>query len=410
MNVRRRTVLAGAATVGFGGLAGLAGCLGRGLRPTAERDGDHESGTALRAAVESALGEREPVASPQNELVADVDALRGVTDHFTRYSLQSATVQTYARLQRDAEFDDGRLWVVLSTYPSSGRVSRRLAAGRSDVLTDVTERDRRVSVPLDVEEVPAVPLFLQAYLVRADRDLETSGAGGGEKLCETDPFVVAEGRLARHAHEHGHGPVGRPGYRRTVGEGVYRLDFEGQTGRADWTVSFVAYKSAYVREKYARRKRRSQYVTDALADGTADGFGAILGAEAEANGFHTRRTKVEFLIDFVQNLPYVPDDVSTGYDDYTKHMVETLVEGGGDCEDTAVMLASVLQSASFEYDAVLLLLPGHMAVGVYGDDLPGTYYEYDARQYYYVETTGRGWDVGEVPDEYSAASASVYQV
>jgi hypothetical protein len=274
----------------------------------------------------------------------------------------------------------------------------------------VTERDQQVTVSMDVEAVPVDQLFLQAYLLRADRTLETMRPGDGEKLCETDPFAVVDGRLVHDTHEHGHASLERPGYRRTTAEGVYRLDFAGQTAREEWTVSFVAYKSAYVREKYARRKRRSQYVTDAMADGTADTFGAILDAEAEANGFRTRRAKVDFLIDFVQNLPYVPDDVSTGYDDYTKHMVETLVEGGGDCEDTAVMLASLLQSASFEYDTVLLLFPGHMAVGVYGDDLPGTYYEYDSRRYYYVETTGRGWDVGDVPDQYDTSSVSVYQV
>lgn len=406
MDTRRRAVLAGTASVGLGA---LAGCLGRVFEPSASDDA-RDSQPALRSAVESVVGDRTVVPAPTNELVADADGLRGVTDHFERYSVQSVTVRTNGRLQREEYTDGVRVWVTLSTYPASGRPVRRLAVGRSDVLSTLTGRDRRVTVAIDVEEVPTGALFLQAYAVRGDRDFETMAPGEGEKLCETDPFVVADGRLARHVHEHGHGSLVQPGYRRAVGEGVYRLDFEGRTAGEEWTVSFVAYKSAYVREKYARRKRRSQYVTDALADGTADAFGSILDAEAEANGFRTRREKVEFLIDFVQNLPYVPDDVSTGYDDYTKHVVETLVEGGGDCEDTAVMLASLLQSASFEYDTVLLLFPGHMAVGVYGDDLPGTYYEFDSRRYYYVETTGRGWDVGEVPDEYDAASAVVYQV
>ena len=407
MDARRRAVLAGAATVGLGA---LAGCLGRSLDSPVESDGERAPQRALRSAVDSVVGDHRPIPAPTNELIADAGPLRDVADHFERYSLQSATVRTYARLQQYEYPEGARLWVVLSTYPALDRSARRLAAGRSDVLTDVTERDQQVTVSMDVEAVPVDQLFLQAYLLRADRTLETMRPGDGEKLCETDPFAVVDGRLVHDTHEHGHASLERPGYRRTTAEGVYRLDFAGQTAREEWTVSFVAYKSAYVREKYARRKRRSQYVTDAMADGTADTFGAILDAEAEANGFRTRRAKVDFLIDFVQNLPYVPDDVSTGYDDYTKHMVETLVEGGGDCEDTAVMLASLLQSASFEYDTVLLLFPGHMAVGVYGDDLPGTYYEYDSRRYYYVETTGRGWDVGDVPDQYDTSSVSVYQV
>ncbi|EJN61283.1 hypothetical protein [Halogranum rubrum] len=409
MTVSRRTMLAGAATAGFGALAGCLGAVVGHDRSTGDStDGDTEA--ALRSAVDAVVGKHESVPAPTNELTVRTDALAGVTDHFDRYSLQAATVETYARRQRYEFAGDARVWVALSTYPTATRPSERIAVGRSDVLSDVTERDQRVTIALAVDRVPVRPLFFEAYLVRADRDLQTMQAGDGEKLCESDPFVAVDGRLARVDHETARDTLSKPGYRRTAAEGVYRLHFEGQTSGRAWTVSFVAYKSAYVREKYAERKRRSQYVTDALADGTADAFGAILNAEAEANGFHTRRAKVDFLIDFVQNLPYVPDDVSTGYDDYTKHVVETLVDGGGDCEDTAVMLASLLQSSSFEYDTVLLLFPGHMAVGVYGEGLPGAYYEYGGRRYYYVETTGRGWDLGVVPDEYRTASATVSQV
>ena len=115
--------------------------------------------------------------------------------------------------------------------------------------------------------------------------------------------------------------------------------------------------------------------------------------------------------DFVQHLPYVPDDVSTPYDDYTKFSAETLCELGGDCEDTAILLASVLQSAPFEYDMVLIQPPRHMAVGIYGkDDLPGYYWEKDGRKYYYIETTGVGWGIGDLPEEYEDASAYVIQV
>ena len=401
MDIRRRAVLSTLAGLGLGT---LSGCLGS---PPAGDNG--RPLPRARSAVESWTGGERRVPAPATELAAVTDGLVGTTDHFVRYSLRSATVQTYAALQGYDYPNGAQVWVVLSTYPGPERDAVTLAEGRTAV-DDVTERDQQVTVALDVETVPEEPLFLQAYVVRADRTLQTVGPGEGEKLCETDPFVVADGELVRYDHEHGHAPFAQDGYLRKSAEGVYLLSFTGWTDREDWRVSFVAYKSAYVREKYAARKRRSQYVTDAMADGTADSFGAILAAEAEANGFRTHRAQVDFLIDFVQNLPYVPDDVGTGYDDYTKHMVETLVEGGGDCEDTAVMLASLLQSDSFNYDTVLLLLPGHMAVGVYGDDLPGTYYEYDGRRYYYVETTGRGWDVGEVPEEYATESAYVSQV
>lgn len=52
-----------------------------------------------------------------------------------------------------------------------------------------------------------------------------------------------------------------------------------------------------------------------------------------------------------------------------------------------------------------------MAAGIYGaDDLPGYYWEYDGRKYYYIETTGVGWGIGDLPDEYKDDSAYVIQV
>jgi hypothetical protein len=53
--------------------------------------------------------------------------------------------------------------------------------------------------------------------------------------------------------------------------------------------------------------------------------------------------------------------------------------------------------------------PGHCAVGVAGEKgLPGFYWEYNGRNYYYLETTGKGWDIGETPDKYKYASAHIY--
>ena len=55
---------------------------------------------------------------------------------------------------------------------------------------------------------------------------------------------------------------------------------------------------------------------------------------------------------------------------------------------------SVLEAMHF--DAVLIIFPEHIATGV---DLPGasgTYFELDCSHYFHCETTGTGWDVGEV--------------
>jgi len=103
---------------------------------------------------------------------------------------------------------------------------------------------------------------------------------------------------------------------------------------------------------------------------------------------------------FVQNLEYTSDQVSAGYNEYPKYPVETLVDREGDCEDSAILLASMLEE--FGYGTVLLkfLDQQHMAVGIAGDPgLGGTYYEQNGRRYYYTETTAPGWGIGELPPD-----------
>lgn len=115
-----------------------------------------------------------------------------------------------------------------------------------------------------------------------------------------------------------------------------------------------------------------------------------------------------FAVSFIQGLPYVKDAI-IGYDDYPKYPLETFVERNGDCEDTSYLAASLI--IAMNIDAALLLLPGHMAVGVWGtDDWTGTYYSKDGKNYYYYETTGEGWWFGEVPSEYKGVSATVITI
>jgi len=113
-------------------------------------------------------------------------------------------------------------------------------------------------------------------------------------------------------------------------------------------------------------------------------------------------------VSFVQNLSYV-DDVFTGYDETPKYPVETFFEKNGDCEDMSYLTASIIDAMG--YGSVLILLPGHMAVGVYMDcDTPGTYYEVDGRCYYYVETTSNDFAAGEIPDKYRNTRATIIKI
>ncbi len=118
----------------------------------------------------------------------------------------------------------------------------------------------------------------------------------------------------------------------------------------------------------------------------------------------TEEQEVMFIVSFLQQMRYVPDSVF-GTSDYEKFPVETMFDGYGDCEDKSILGASLLKAMG--YDVVLLLLVAednsrsHMAIAA---NLPsvknGTYYNYNGKKYFYIETTFAGWKIGEVPDSW----------
>ncbi len=113
------------------------------------------------------------------------------------------------------------------------------------------------------------------------------------------------------------------------------------------------------------------------------------------------------VIAFVQSFDYISDEDWTGtYDEYPKFPYETLYDHCGDCEDTSILLATLLKEMGF--DVCLIGLPGHMAVGIKGgDSVKGSYFSYGSKKYFYIETTAEGWDVGEIPDEYAGSRAQL---
>ncbi len=114
------------------------------------------------------------------------------------------------------------------------------------------------------------------------------------------------------------------------------------------------------------------------------------------------------VVAFVQSLPYFKDDISTGYDEYPRYPIETLVDNGGDCEDTAILTAALLKEMN--YDVILISPPGHMAVGITCSNCKGTSYTYNDKKYYYLETTGNNWKVGQMPAKYQNSKAKVYPI
>jgi predicted transglutaminase-like cysteine proteinase len=135
------------------------------------------------------------------------------------------------------------------------------------------------------------------------------------------------------------------------------------------------------------------------------------------HGFSDKET-IEFASSFVQAIPNSPDS-TTGFDEYPRYPVETLVDKTGDCEDSAILLGSLLQSMGKEL--VLIFFPdGHYGIGVLGkdcydtngrkDDLFGTHWVHNGEKYFYIETTFPNNTIGEIPNLFAHLPVIIYDI
>ena len=188
----------------------------------------------------------------------------------------------------------------------------------------------------------------------------------------------------------------------------YYRTFEWSYDNAEWTYSMTIPRDVYDYYRDRPHNRESDYSQYALSDYDRAYIQGIVNKfkETGQEKGYDEYENVMMIISFVQSLPYTSDSVTTGYDEYPRYPLETLVDNGGDCEDTAILTAAILRE--MDYGSVLIELPEHMAVGVKcSDDFSGTYYEYQGSRYYYLETTGLGWDIGEIPEEYEGEEAII---
>lgn len=186
---------------------------------------------------------------------------------------------------------------------------------------------------------------------------------------------------------------------------TYSWNYEGYC----WHLTLLLDDELY--SVYEERTRKRDYdlfasdpYDDRLIKSIADTLFSLSG------DYGLEESKVPGLcISFVQSLNYSSDLTSAGYDQYPRFPYETLYESGGDCEDTSILSAAILQEMG--YDVVLLELPEHMALGISCDPVSeGRSFEYKGTRYYYLETTGRDWQVGEMPEEYQGQPVRVIPI
>ena len=124
--------------------------------------------------------------------------------------------------------------------------------------------------------------------------------------------------------------------------------------------------------------------------------------------------RVNCVLKFVQSIEYQYDDDGTGQNDYFKYPAETLWDQKGDCEDHAILFASLIEAMG--YDVVLhyvycykngVFYAAHMAAGVNVSGASGSYVTLNGSNYYYCEATAsagtdtNSWaNVGYIPSGY----------
>jgi hypothetical protein len=146
------------------------------------------------------------------------------------------------------------------------------------------------------------------------------------------------------------------------------------------------------------------YITNPFDDYYIEMMVSEIEEVATAYDFNERE-KVEFSAAFVQNIPYTKDSDSTIFVDYPRYPIETIWEMGGDCEDKAIILASLLDEMGIQVSLVHFpkteSSSGHYGVGVAEiEDSYGRFWDHDGSRYYYIETIKIGLSIGIIPEEW----------
>ncbi len=188
-------------------------------------------------------------------------------------------------------------------------------------------------------------------------------------------------------------------------EKQYTWEWDGVERSITVTVPEQMYDYYSEKERYQTTDYRG-YILHPLDDAYVEALVYEFNIIQVDEGLSTEN-KTDLVISFIQNLEYALDIETKAKTEYPRFPVETLVDGGGDCEDTGILMASLL--GSMGYNVSLIFLPDHLAVGI-AVNATGAHWVYENVTYYYLETTSPGWEEGEVPPEHDPEEATIYPV
>ncbi len=177
----------------------------------------------------------------------------------------------------------------------------------------------------------------------------------------------------------------------------------------EWTVDRSDYERCMnsTADRFPDEEDRLEFV-----DYTSDSMKALAATMLEKTAKMTEVERADYVLKFVQKITEYQSDYALSDDgEYWKYPIETLVQRGGDCEDTSILYCSLMQAMGYKtalliYDGYLYSDEGgHMAAGIALDYVKGgSYYSEDGLKYYYCETTSDEMFVGEDWDIYDEAT------
>lgn len=140
----------------------------------------------------------------------------------------------------------------------------------------------------------------------------------------------------------------------------------------------------------------------------------------------------------ILEINYYSPDINTGYDEYPKYPIETIIDGSGDCEDLAFLGASLKVSRieNTKYEPIdilgikgnkptvaLIIYPSHVAIGyAYNEEYQFNhevevlkeigenlrFYNFNGKKFIYIEPTNS--HILNIPDELWSEKAKIVEL
>lgn len=179
---------------------------------------------------------------------------------------------------------------------------------------------------------------------------------------------------------------------------TYKWTYNGTPYSFESTGSLLAYQEYKHTDEGQRRQKSGDGTWNTHFVTYEDGFIVDLAKFLNKNlSGLSEKDKANCVLKFVQIcIPYAYDQDTKGVSEYWKYPIETLYDGKGDCEDTAILYAAIMKAMG--YKVAIIVYDDHVATGVHLTNGSGTYYEKNGVNYYYCETTNSGWSIGQIPD------------